>query len=109
MLAPWGRPWELLGLPQPHPAAIAIAAGIALAASGVLLLRAASPRAVAAAATADAAGALAVAAWWLVAHPGHGTRGTIVLAAIVASLVIQAVFDLMMLREPPAGERPGAA
>jgi hypothetical protein len=99
VLAPWSRPWDLLGLPQPHPAGIAIVAGVALGGAAVALLRTASPRAVAVAATANAVGAVGVAVWWLAADPAHGLRGTIVLVAIVASLVIQAAFDLMMVRE----------
>lgn len=99
VLAPWARLWELVGLSQPSPAGVAVASGVALAAAAVVLLRAASARAVAVAAAVDAAGALAVAAWWLAATPADGIRGTLVLAVVVASLAVQASFDLLMLRE----------
>jgi hypothetical protein len=43
-----------------------------------------------------------LAGWLLIAAPADGTLGTIVLALTAAGLALQALFDVLVLREHPA-------
>jgi hypothetical protein len=96
LLAPWDGPYDLAGLPSPHPPLAWQAGGAALAAAAVLLWRSRSRRAIALAAAADVAGVAAVVAW-LASRPGLGTRGTIVAAGLAIALAIQAAADVVLL------------
>jgi hypothetical protein len=93
-LAPWDALWDETRIPQP-PAAAGIAAGVALLVAAAVLVRVRSRRAVTVAAALDVAGALALVAWLAAdAPPG---RGTPIVALLAVGLVIQAVFDAVML------------
>jgi hypothetical protein len=99
LLARWDALYDMAGLPSPHPAGAWQAAGVVLALAAVALWRSRSRGAIRAAAAADfvAVGALAA---WLASGPGLETRGTVVVAALIAGLAIQAGADAVLLLSP---------
>jgi hypothetical protein len=108
LLAPVGKAYDLLGLPQPRPAGAFVAGGAALVGVAALLAWRGGARMVLAALIADVAGALALLMWLLVDDPATAWRGTAVLALVAFALVTQAVFDGVMLHQAGHAVEPGS-
>jgi hypothetical protein len=99
LLAPWRALYDVVGLAAPDPAWPFMAAGAGLAVVSAALLRTRRDAAAVVRATmaADLAGAAGLLAWLLVDSPAVTRLGTLVLAAVIASLVLQAAVDAVML------------
>jgi hypothetical protein len=102
LLAPWGRFWDALDLSRPQPPWLFVLGGGALALVAIVHAVRGGPAAIRTALVADLLAAAVLAAWLVADSPATGDLGTVVLAVTAASLVLQAAFDAVILRQHEA-------